>query len=146
MNKTVKVLQWSVAIINLPARKFETEFWQNKPDSSPPSARNILPSAWKIFCKFWLNILSSWFLLSNKTELSLVDSGRQKVAAQFAWISVSNISIYFKNILLCNYLSYGQYELERNNIYVDTYSRQEKTFVLSKCFFISILLFINTLK
>ena len=26
-------------------------------------------------------------------------SGRQKVAAQFAWISVSNISIYFKNIV-----------------------------------------------
>ena len=83
----------------------------------------------KIFCKFWLNILSSWFRLSNKTELSLVDNGRQKVAAQFAQISGS---VFFKNIFIC--LSYGQNELKRNNIYVDTFSLQEETFILNKCF------------
>ena len=65
-----------------------------------------------------------------------MDSGRQKVAAQFAWISVSNISIFFYNILLCNCLSYGQNELERREtIFMLTHiPGRRKTFVLSKYF------------
>lgn len=73
-----------------------------------------------------------------------MDSGRQKVAAQFAWISVSNISIFFKNILLCNCLSYGQNELERNNIYVDTYSRQEENFCTKQVFSSSLSFYSST--
>ena len=130
MNKTVKVLQWSVAIINLSARKFETEFWQNKPDSSPPSVRKYFT----IGMKNILQILTEHFVILARStkwmEFSLSKGGDtwHNLRILFYFFGYcSSSEKYF--ICVCNCLSYGQNELERNNIYVDTFSLQEKQFL-----------------